>query len=133
MFLNSDPDKALDEWKQELKIVPGNVRALVSIAGEYLKRSDFETAKTFAEQAVSSNPDHFASHAVLGQVLTDGSLDIPRGIAELETAENMAPWQPEIRFTLAKAYAKVGRKEDAAKERAEFLKLSGNGSVAKSD
>jgi hypothetical protein len=45
----------------------------------------------------------------------------------------MAPWQPEIRFALAKAYAKAGRKEDAAKERAAFLKLSGNGSVAKSD
>jgi len=133
MFLNSDPDKALDEWNQELKIVPGNIRALVSIAGEYLKRSDFDTAKTFAEQAVSSNPDHFASHAVLGQVLTDGSLDVPRGITELETAERMAPWQPEIRFTLAKAYARAGRKEDAAKERAEFLKLTGNGSVAKSD
>jgi tetratricopeptide (TPR) repeat protein len=133
MFLNSDPDKALDEWKQELRVAPGNIRALVSLAGEYLKRSDFEAAKTFAERALSSNPDHFASHAVLGQVLTDGNLDVPRGVAELETAEHMAPWQPEIRFALAKAYAKAGRKEDAAKERAEFLKLSGNGSVAKSD
>ena len=82
---------------------------------------------------MTSNPDHYASHAILGQVLSDGNVDVTRGIHELEAAERMAPWQPEIRFSLAKAYAKAGRKEDAAKERAEFLKLSGNNAAAKPD
>ena len=131
MFLNSDADKALDLWKQELRVSPGNLRALVSIVGEYLKRSDFQPAQQFAEQAVNSNPDHYASHAVLGQVLSDGNFDVGRGIKELELAERMAPWQAEIRFSLAKAYAKAGRKEDATRERAEFMKLSGNSSGVK--
>jgi len=131
MFLNSDADKALDLWKQELRVSPGNLRALVSIVGEYLKRSDFQSAQQFAEQAVNSNSDHYASHAVLGQVLSDGNLDVGRGIKELELAERMAPWQAEIRFSLAKAYAKAGRKEDATRERAEFMKLSGNSSGVK--
>lgn len=133
MFLNSDPDRAVEEWKKELQIAPSNIRALVSLVGEYMKRGDFQTAERYAEQAVASNPNHYASHAVLGQTLCDGDLDVVRGIKELETAERMAPWQPEIRFSLAKAYAKAGRKEEAAKEREAFLKLSGKGSGTKSN
>jgi tetratricopeptide (TPR) repeat protein len=131
LFLNSDPDRAVEEWNKELHIVPGNIRALVSLVGEYMKRGDFQAAEKFAEQAVASNPDHYASHAVLGQTLSDGNLDVPRAIKELETAERMAPWQPQIRFSLASAYAKAGRKDDAAKQREAFLKLSGNGSATK--
>ena len=131
LFLTSDADKALELWKQELTVSPSNIRALVSIAGEYMKRGDFPAAQKFAELAVNSNPDHYASHAVLGQVLSDGSLDVPRGIRELESAERMAPRQAEIRFSLSKAYAKAGRKEDATRERAEFMKLSNNSSAIK--
>ena len=133
IFLNSDADRALDLWKQELTVSPSNIRALVSIVDEYMKRSDYQNAQKYAEQAVNSNPDHYASHAVLGQVLSDGNVDVPRAIHELEVAERMAPWQPEIRFSLAKAYAKAGRKDDATRERAEFLKLSGNSSAVKSN
>jgi len=131
MFIQSEPDRAVEEWKKELAVSPGNIRALVSLAEEYLRRSDFQNAKNYGEQAVVSDSSHYACHAVLGQALVNGELDVPRGIQELETAERMAPWHPQIRFSLAKAYAKAGRKEDAAKERAEFLKLSGNSSAPK--
>jgi Tfp pilus assembly protein PilF len=41
----------------------------------------------------------------------------------LEKAVAMAPANPQSRLALAAAYAKVGRKDDAAKQRREFLRL----------
>jgi hypothetical protein len=35
----------------------------------------------------------------------------------------LAPASPQVRIALATAYAKAGRKDDAARERQEFLKL----------
>jgi len=35
----------------------------------------------------------------------------------------MAPENPQSRLALASAYAKAGRKQDAAAQRAEFLRL----------
>jgi len=44
-------------------------------------------------------------------------------VKELEEARKLAPNSPQVRIALATAYGKVGRKEDAARERQEFLKL----------
>ena len=44
-------------------------------------------------------------------------------VRELETAVRLAPASPESHFNLASAYAKLGRKEDAVREREEFRRL----------
>ena len=46
-----------------------------------------------------------------------------RSHMRLELSKQQAPGSPQTRIALASAYAKVGRNEDAAHERAEFLKL----------
>lgn len=125
VLLVSDPDRSLDAFKRELEITPGHAEALISIAGEYAKRNDYKSALPFAEKAVTSNPNYFAAHAMLGRILTEGDIDVPRGTRELEIAVNMAPRNLQSHFALATAYAKAGRKDDAAKERAEFLRLRG--------
>ena len=130
MVLASDSDKALEEWNAELAISPEHPQALVSIAAEYLKRGEYQTALPYAERAVEASPNYFAAHAILGQVLAEGDLDVPRGTHELETAVRLAPWQPQVHFALGTAYAKAGRKTDAAKEREEFLRLRGQSEVA---
>src|SRR6266851_1929140 len=130
MVLANDSDKALEEWKAELAISPEHPQALVSIAAEYLKRGEYQTALPSAEKAVEVSPGYFAAHAVLGQVLAEGDLDVSRGTHELETAVRLAPWQPQVHFALGTAYAKGGRKADAAKEREEFLRLRGQNEVA---
>jgi tetratricopeptide (TPR) repeat protein len=132
MLLASDSDKALEEWNAELAISPDHPQALVSIAAEYLKRGEYQTALPYAEKAVEENPKDFAAHAILGQILAEGNLDVPRGTHELETAVRLAPWQPQVHFALGTAYAKAGRKADAAKEREEFLRLRGQNEVAAS-
>src|SRR5882762_4170311 len=130
MVLANDSDKALEEWNAELAISPEHPQALVSIAAEYLKRGEYQTALPSAEKAVEVSPTYFAAHAILGQVLAEGDLDVSRGTHELETAVQLAPWQPQVHFALGTAYAKAGRKADAAKEREEFLRLRGQNEVA---
>jgi tetratricopeptide (TPR) repeat protein len=125
MVLASDPNKALEEWNAELVVSPDHPQALASIAAEYLKRGEHQTALPYGKRAVEVNPKDFAAHAILGQILAEGDLDVARGVHELETAVRLAPWQPQVHFALGNAYAKAGRKADAAKEREEFLRLRG--------
>jgi tetratricopeptide (TPR) repeat protein len=121
-LLLSDSDAAILEWKRELEISPDHVPARLQLAYEYLKRGDTESALPYAEQAVKLEPGSFVAHNALGRTLVEAG-DLTRGIAELEAASKGAPQSPENRVALASAYAKAGRKEDAARERAEFLRL----------
>ncbi|MBI3652813.1 MAG: tetratricopeptide repeat protein [Acidobacteria bacterium] len=123
VFLLTDtPDAALAEFQRELQISPMHLAALMQIAFEYLKRSDFEAAKPYAEKAVEVSPKLFATHNALGRVLLElGKVD--EAIQELEVGTRLAPDSPEMHFALAKAYARAGRKDAAATERALFIQL----------
>jgi tetratricopeptide (TPR) repeat protein len=122
LLLLSDPDAGLRELKTELEISPHHLPALLQIAFEYLKRGDSAAALQFAREAVEIDPQSFVAHNALGRAMIEsGELD--NGIKELELSKRQAPDSPQTRIALASAYAKAGRKEDAARERAEFLKL----------
>ena len=121
-LLADDSEGALREWKRELEISPKHVPARLQLAFEYLKREDAAAALPFAQQAVKLDPDSFIAHNALGRARA-ASGDLKGGIAELETASKLAPEAPEVHVALASAYAKSGRKDDAARERALFLKL----------
>ncbi|MBZ5581722.1 MAG: tetratricopeptide repeat protein, partial [Acidobacteriia bacterium] len=43
--------------------------------------------------------------------------------AELETAVKLSPGSREAHYSLASAYSRIGRKDDAAREQAEFRRL----------
>lgn len=123
VFLLIDtPDAAVEAFKRELIISPASVPTMLQIAFEYLKRSDGEKALPYAEKAVETAPELFATHNALGRVLLEMG-KIPEAIKELEIGVKQAPDSPEMRFALARAYARAGRKEDAARERATFLQL----------
>ena len=121
-LLISDPDAGLQELKKELEISPRSVPALLQIAFEYLRRGDAAMALNYARQAAETEPASFAAHNALGRALVDSG-DLEGGIRELELSKKQAPGSPQTRIALASAYAKAGRNEDAAHERAEFLKL----------
>ena len=121
-LLLEQPDKAIEEFKKELELQPGHPQSLMQIAFEYLKRGDAKTALPWARQAVDAAPKDFATHKALGQALLDTD-DVKGAIAELQTGIALAPESPGLHFTLAKAYQKAGRLEDATKEREEFTRL----------
>lgn len=121
-LLGEEPDLGIDELQKELKITPNHSRAMLSLAFEYIRRSDLTNARLWAEKAVSADPGDFAAHKALGQVLLDTG-DLDGSIRELEVGVSLAPDSPALHFQLAKAYQKAGRSADAERERAEFTRL----------
>jgi len=121
-LLLSDPDAAIKELDRELELNPRHVPALVTVALEYLKTGQADKGLAYAKRAADASPDSFAVHTTYGRLLVEGG-KLDDGIKELEIARKQAPDSPQTRIALATAYAKAGRKEDAARERQEFLRL----------
>jgi len=121
-LLGEDPDRAIEEFKKELKQSPGHSWSMLQLAFEYIKRSDWEAARPWAQQAVDTAPQDFAGRRALGQVLFELG-DTAGAIEQLERGVVLAPDSPSLRFVLARAYQKAGRSVDADREREEFRKL----------
>jgi tetratricopeptide (TPR) repeat protein len=121
-LLQEQPDKAIDEFKRELELQPGHAWSLMQIAYEYLKRGDAASALPWAKQAVGAAPNAFTAHKALGQALLETG-DVDGAITELESGIKLAPESPGLHFTLARAYQRAGRLEDATRERNEFTRL----------
>ena len=121
-LLQEQPDKAIDEFKRELEMQPGHPWSLMQIAFEYLKRGDAAAALPWAQQAVAAAPNAFPAHKALGQALLETG-DVDGAIKELQIGIKLAPDSPGLHFTLARAYQRAGRNEDAAREREEFTRL----------
>lgn len=121
-LLTQEPDAALEEFRHELKLSPNHVPSMLQIAFEYIKRNEFAAGLHFAEKSVQLAPNLFPARNALGRILLETG-DVARATKELEEGVKLAPESPEMHFALARAYARAGRKEDAARERALFTKL----------
>lgn len=121
-LLTTDADAALNEFNREIQISPRHIEARLQIAFEDIKREDYAAGLPFAEKAVELAPRSFAAHDALGRVLL-GMGKTNEAISELETAVKLAPDSPEVRYALYTAYARAGRKTDAQRARAEFMRL----------
>lgn len=121
-LMQRDPDRGIQEIKKAVELEPDHIPALVSLATIYLKREDPKAARAYADKAVKLSPGDFATHVTVGRVLLAMG-DSTGAVGELESAVKLGPESPEARFNLASAYAKLGRKEDAAREREEFRRL----------
>jgi tetratricopeptide (TPR) repeat protein len=120
--LGENANQALEEFRAELKISPDHAGAISALAAEYLRRGDAASGLPYARQLVALLPDGLASHALLGRLLAEQG-DIQGGVKELEKARAIDPNHPQPHIVLASLYAKLGRKEEAAHERQEFLRL----------
>lgn len=121
-LLQEQPDRAIEEFKRELELQPGHGWSLMQIAFEYLKRSDGAAALPWAQQAVAAAPNAFPARKALGQALLETG-DVDGAIKELLIGIKLAPDSPGLHFTLARAYQRAGRIEDATRERELFTAL----------
>jgi tetratricopeptide (TPR) repeat protein len=122
VLLNEEPDRAVEEFKEELRRTPTHVPAMVQLAFEYIKRSDWTAARPWAEQAVKVDSTNVPARQAYGQVLLE--LDAVDGaIDQLRAGIALSPESPILHFTLARAYRKAGRTADAERERQEFQRL----------
>ena len=121
-LLSDQPEAALEEFRRELRTSPNHHHAMLQMAYELIKQGKYADARPHAEKAADLAPNLFAAHNALGRVLLETG-EVERAIQVLETGMKLAPDSPEVRFSLARAYARAGRAEDAARERVEFLRL----------
>jgi tetratricopeptide (TPR) repeat protein len=122
-FLNiQDSARGVEEIRKAVELAPDHVPALVGLTVMYLKREEVDRALEFGERAVKASPEDFSTHIALGRALL-AKENPTRAAAELEVAVKLAPAIPEAHFSLASAYSRLGRKEDSARELAEFKRL----------
>jgi tetratricopeptide (TPR) repeat protein len=123
IFLSQEqPDRALKEFHRELELQPGHAASLMQLAYEYLRRGDAQAALPWAQQAVTVAPNAFPARKSLGQALLETG-DVEGAIRELELGIKLAPESPGLHFTIARAYQRAGRPDDAERARNEFTRL----------
>jgi tetratricopeptide (TPR) repeat protein len=120
-LLEQDPDRGIEEIKKTLDLEPDHIPALVALARTYLKRSEPQAALPYAQKAVKLGPQDLTARMALGDVLL-ATGDAAGAAGELEVVVRLAPESPAAHYSLARAYTKLGRKGDAARERDAFKK-----------
>ncbi|HYA78865.1 MAG TPA: tetratricopeptide repeat protein [Candidatus Bathyarchaeia archaeon] len=119
---SGDTAEAVTEFQKELTNNPKDINSRLEIAAtEYKVNSS--AGIPYAEEAVTLNPHIPFAHYLLGLLYLDTDA-YQKAIPHLEIAEKAFPKDPKVYFALGSAYARAGRKEDAARARAEFQKLS---------
>lgn len=125
-LMESDPRAALDGFLEEIRNTPGHWPALLMLANLQIRQGAPEEALKSLSQALELVPVSYRwiCHASIGQAhLTAGQLE--EAIPRLEKAARLVQGNAQIHYYLSQAYRRAGRKEDAARELAEFQRLKG--------
>lgn len=110
------------EFREELRISPDHVPAMLELADLDLSSNNLEEALAFSRRAADLDPQNAEVHHVLGRIWL--AKDHPEEAArELETATHLAPTSANIRSHLAIAYGKLGRSKEARAEAALAISL----------
>jgi tetratricopeptide (TPR) repeat protein len=117
----NDLENGVKELLGEVVNSPDHVRARMLIAAARY-RVDSAAGIPFALDVVKLQPRYPFGHYLLGLLYFDTG-DVAGAIRELEAAAQMVPQEAQFQFALGNAYARAGRKEDAARARAAFLEL----------
>jgi len=117
-----DVPAAVAEFQLELNNQPNDINSRLEIAAAEYKL-DSAAGLPYAEEAVRLNPLVPSAHYLLGLLYLDTD-NYQKAIPELETARRALPQDAKIYFALGSAYARAGRKEDAARVRAAFAELN---------
>jgi len=118
----NETDQAVEQFQLELKRDPENVNSMLEIASVRYQ-VDSEEGLHYAEEALKLSPRLPFAHYLVGLLRLDTG-NAAGAIPELEIAEKAFPNESRVYFSLGSAYARVGRKAEAAKARAEFARLN---------
>jgi len=114
-------DAAVAEFQREIQNNPVHVLARLEIAAVRYRLDSADGVK-YAEQAVKLDPQRPFGHYLLGLLYLDTN-NFAGAISELELSKRSYPNVPEVYFALGNAYARSGRKVEAARARATFSRL----------
>ncbi len=126
---NPAPDfaeQAKKELQQELEIDPANAGAEY-VLGELARQAqDLPNAVQHFSKATQLEPNFADAYLGLGMSLL-AEKKYPEAVAPLQMAVKLQPGNPAGHYSLATAYARTGRKEEAEKEFALQQQTSGAG------
>src|SRR5271170_4052882 len=123
-----DPDQSAAQFRLELAVVPSSASAHAMLAWISELQGNFAAALPDAEKAAAEDPSLLMDQLVLGRAMVETG-NVSGGLPHLEAVLRMDPDNLEAHLTLAKAYSKLGRRDDARKERLLCLTLSDQGAV----
>jgi predicted Zn-dependent protease len=115
-------DAAKAQFREEIAITPDSAMPYMEWAFLESKAGNYQEALPLARKAVQLSPNSFLAHYLVGNALLAAG-DTHDSVANLETARHLAPESPEVRYSLARAYAKAGNPQLARREQGEFTKL----------
>jgi tetratricopeptide (TPR) repeat protein len=115
-------DDAVAEFQLELRNDSKHLGALLDIAAVRY-RVDSSDGIQYAQQALKISPQLPFAHYLLGLLYLDTDR-AAEAVPELEIARKAFANQSQVYFALGNAYAKLGRKADAARMRARFVSLN---------
>lgn len=121
-LLKEHPPLAVDEFRREIELSPADATPRIQLALEFLRTGEYEQGLEFAKEAVRLAPGNFVARVACGRLwMETGKTDL--SLKELTVAVKLAPGSPEAHFALSRSLWKAGRKQEAARERAEFERL----------
>lgn len=123
-LMEIDQHAALAEFDKELQAHPSHWPTMLVSSFLQIREGQPEPAIRLARQALSIAPEkhRWIAHTAIGHAyLSMGDAD--KAIPELRTALKAQPDNASVHFYLEKAYRLAGRKEDAQREKTEFLRL----------
>jgi tetratricopeptide (TPR) repeat protein len=116
-------EQAKKELQQELEIDPANAGAEY-VLGELARQAqELPGAEQHFSKATELDPNFSDAYLGLGMVLL-AEKKYPEAVAPLERAVKLQPANPAGHYSLATAYARTGRKDDAEREFALQQKTS---------
>jgi tetratricopeptide (TPR) repeat protein len=124
-LMDSDQRGALVEFEKELKANPNSWTTLLVAAFLHTRQGTPEVAIEYADRARKLAPAsyYWLCDAELGRAML--AMDQPeKAVPLFEHAVKAQPDNAQTHFYLEQAYRRVGRKADAQKEHAEFVRLT---------
>jgi tetratricopeptide (TPR) repeat protein len=118
-----DPNAAIVQFRKELEVSSSSAIAQSMLAWALGMQGDYAAALPYAEKSVVEDPSLPMAQLVLGRDLVETG-DINGGLTRLEAVVKQDPKNLEAHLALVKAYSKLGRKDDARRERLLCLELT---------
>jgi tetratricopeptide (TPR) repeat protein len=117
-------DRAIKVFEGVVERTPKLLDAQIFLEIAYARDNRLPQAIKQCQKVLEVLPEHYGSYLILGRTLARSG-DPAAAVPKLEKAAALRPQAAEPHASLAAVYDQLGRKDDAARERAEALRLRG--------
>ncbi|MBU2598139.1 MAG: tetratricopeptide repeat protein [Actinobacteria bacterium] len=112
---NKDYDRAIEEFKNAIKIDNGNFKSYYLIGRAFYKKGDYESARDYLFQAIRINKYDFLSNILLA-VVFENIGDYDKAIVQYKIAKDLNPYDFGVHYGLGRTFYRVGKVYKALNE-----------------